>query len=31
MGPYKAEPAGAPPAEVSPAIAQALQKNGTRI
>jgi hypothetical protein len=28
---YKAEPAGAPPAEVAPAIAQALQKDGARI
>jgi hypothetical protein len=28
---YKAEPAGAPPSEVAPAIAQALQKDGTRI
>jgi hypothetical protein len=28
---YKAEPAGGPPAEVAPAIAQALQKDGTRI
>ncbi len=30
-GPYKAEPAGAPPSEVAPAIAQSLQKDGTRI
>jgi hypothetical protein len=30
-GPYKSEPAGGPPSEVAPAIAQALQKNGTRI
>jgi hypothetical protein len=30
-GPYKAESAGGPPSEVAPAIAQALQKNGTRI
>ena len=30
-GPYKAEPAGGPPSEVAPAIAQALQKDGTRI
>ena len=28
---YKAEPAGAPPSEVAPAIAQALQKSGTKI
>ncbi len=30
-GPYKAEPAGGPPAEVASAIAQALQKDGTKI
>ena len=28
---YKAEPAGPPPAEVAPTIAQALQKNGAKI
>src|SRR5437016_8653542 len=28
---YKSEPAGAPPAEVAPAIAQVLQKTGTKI
>ena len=28
---YKAEPAGPPPAEVAPAIAQALQKNGAKV
>ena len=31
FGQYKAEPAGAPPSEVAPAIAQVLQKDGTRI
>jgi hypothetical protein len=31
FGQYKAEPAGAPTSEVAPAIAQALQKDGTRI
>jgi len=31
FGQYKSEPAGAPPAEVAPAIAQALQKNGIKI
>jgi hypothetical protein len=31
LGQYKAEPAGAPTSEVAPAIAQALQKDGTRI
>ena len=31
FGQYKAEPAGAPPSEVAPAIAQALQKTGTKI
>ena len=30
-GPYKAEPAGGPPAEVAPAIGQALQKDGIKI
>ncbi len=30
-GPYTAEPAGGLPAEVAPAIAQALQKDGTKI
>jgi hypothetical protein len=30
-GPYKTESAGGPPAEVAPAIAQALQKDGTKI
>src|SRR5882762_5012164 len=28
---YKSEPAGAPPAEVAPAIAQVMQKTGTKI
>src|SRR5260370_30030939 len=28
---YKAEPAGAPPSDVAPAIAKALQPNGTKI
>jgi hypothetical protein len=31
LGQYKAEPAGPPPAEVAPAIAQALQKDGAKI
>ena len=31
FGQYKAEPAGAPPSEVAPAIAQVLQKDGTKI
>ena len=31
FGQYKAEPAGAPPSEVAPAIAQVLQKEGTKI
>ncbi len=31
LGQYKAEPAGAPPAELAPAIAQALQKDGVKI
>jgi hypothetical protein len=31
FGQYKSEPAGAPPPEVAPAIAQALQKDGTKI
>jgi hypothetical protein len=31
FGQYKAEPAGAAPAEVAPAITQALQKNGVKI
>jgi len=30
-GSYKVEPAGGPPAEVAPAIAQALQKDGVKI
>ena len=30
-GPYKTEPAGRPPTEVASAIAQALQKDGTKI
>jgi len=30
-GPYQAASAGAPPAEVAPAIAQSLQKDGTKI
>src|SRR5258707_14597148 len=28
---YKSEPAGSPPAEVAPAIAQVMQKTGTKI
>src|SRR5258708_19082503 len=28
---YKSEPAGAPPADVAPAIAQVMQKTGTKI
>src|SRR6266404_5424159 len=28
---YKSEPAGAPPAELAPAISQALEQQGTRI
>jgi len=28
---YKSEPAGAPPAELAPAISQALQQQGTRV
>lgn len=31
FGQYTAEPAGAPPAEMAPAIQQALQKTGTKI
>ncbi len=31
VGQYKAEPAGAPPADVAPAIAQTLQKTGFKI
>ncbi len=31
FGQYKAEPAGAPPSEVAPAISQSLQKDGVKI
>ena len=31
LGQYKADPAGAPPSEVAPAIAQVLQKSGFKI
>ncbi len=31
FGQYKADPAGAPPAEVAPGIAQMLEKNGAKI
>lgn len=31
MAQYKAEPAGPPPSDVSPSIAAALEKNGTKI
>jgi|SRR6266404_3044747 len=31
FGQYKTEPAGAPPADLAPAVAQTLEKSGTRI